>query len=53
MYKANPPSYLYNNGRCIIRHGGMTNVAFADGHALSTQDTPLRYNVNKWLDKVL
>ena len=53
LYKANPPSYLYNNGRCIIRHGGMTNVAFADGHALSTQDTPLRYNVNKWLDKVL
>ena len=52
LYPANPPSYLYNSNRWIIRHGGMTNVAFVDGHALSTPDAPLRHNVNKWLTSV-
>ena len=48
LYAPNPPGYFYNNGRVIDRHGGSTNIGFADGHAISINDAELRLYRRGW-----
>ena len=48
LYAPNPPGYFYNSGRVIDRHGGRTNIGFADGHAISINDAELRLQRRSW-----